>query len=703
MTLTIRHLSLGLIVLTSILTRAEGDEKVDALLSKVASADKDVRFEARAAAAALGAPAVRPLVRVLSEGPPGVADERLRREAEITARAALELAVHHAGRPGADSERDLVAAELARALDDGPPTAVKRELLHLVAFLAGDASVSAVAKHLGDADRHVRETARLALERIPGTAAAAALVAGIQSRPEEERADLVFSVGKKGDPSLEPFLSGVAGKGGGNAALAALEALARIGAAGSESAFEASLAKTGAPGRAAVFREYLRLADNLAAAGKGDAAAKIYRKALVEAPLDHQRERALFQLASKAPGDAAAGMEVVITGLADPAERVRALALARIDELQGPEVLSRLTNAYPEAGPELRASLLRAIASKSPEAARPLLEGARDSSHEELKVTALDIEGKLEDPALEPLYLKLAGDGSPGIRPVAMKGYLLLARRQVRHAFEMYGRALETATEDEDRAAALRGLISLGEPEALETLAGLFKDPLLGADAARGSVDLAARLGASGNVDEAEKRLRTILVGDFPREVRNEALAELRALDRDPQRSARSQGFLVDWWLVGPMESRGGSGLEREYFPERVIHLVHEQRIGPRRFRWQPYREISLDGVIDLIPVFRRSDNRIAYAYTEIDEPAPKDVLFKIGSDDGVALWLNGERIHLLDRTRPLKKDEDSVKASLAAGKNRVLLKVSNDSGTWEFACRITDLDGKPLEVPAPN
>ena len=110
---------------------------------------------------------------------------------------------------------------------------------------------------------------------------------------------------------------------------------------------------------------------------------------------------------------------------------------------------------------------------------------------------------------------------------------------------------------------------------------------------------------------------------------------------------------------------------------------------------------MAVDGRIDLLPLFRRSEKVVTYAYTEIESAGARDVLFKMGSDDGIACWLNGERIHLKNASRNLKVDEDSVKAHLTAGKNKVLLKISQRDNDWAFLFRVTDPDGKPLASAA--
>ena len=89
----------------------------------------------------------------------------------------------------------------------------------------------------------------------------------------------------------------------------------------------------------------------------------------------------------------------------------------------------------------------------------------------------------------------------------------------------------------------------------------------------------------------------------------------------------------------------------------------------------------------------------ITYAYTTITSPKEQDVLFKMGSDDGIACWLNDDRIHLNNAARGLQVDQDTVKARLKAGENKILLKIPNGGGDWQFSFRITDPEGTPMNL----
>ncbi len=684
--------ALWFLLTAATLALAEDEAKVKILLEKVTSPDADVRMASRAEAAALGAPVVAALGRLSGQAPDSVKEDGLRLDIITTARLALDRLVHTAGRPGADTERNAVATELEKLLITGTADKVRREALNWLGQIGDESNVNAVARLLGDKDRHVRETARLALERIPGAVAVKALIEAAKTANGDFQNDLIFSLGKKGDGLAAPYLKEIVQGSKGQTRGVALEGLARLAIADSGPIFLSTLSGEEVPERAMIFNEYLRLADNLAALKNSDGDSAMYRFALTNAPADHQRERALLRLCEDSPQG---GVEAVLTGLGDPAPRVLNLALARLEGLKGSEVAPTLKRVYEEAKPESRPVLLRALHTKDPAMAMPLIEAAASASEAGLKITALDLAGRLENVALEPLYLEVAEKGSPALKPVGMKGLLSVARKQraagqTEQALGIFTRALELATDDKDRFEALRGIVAAGDPKAINTVTGYLKHPILGTEAAKGLVLLAAKLGVSGGVEAAEPHLKKIVTGDFPREVKGQAAEELRKLGRDPQAHLLNLGYVVKWWLVGPMENVNQKGLETKFFPEDVIDLVNEQRIEARKFRWQEYRDVTLDGVIDLIPVFRRSDNRVSYAYTEIESPKEKDVIFRIGSDEGVAVWLNGQRIHFNNATRALKVDEDTVKAHLVAGKNKVLVKIANTAGEWKFVFRVT-------------
>jgi HEAT repeat protein len=165
---------------------ADASQPVAELIEKIKSKDDNVRGAAWQGAGPLGAPAVKPLAGVMTA-------EEL--EVARSAKRALWKIVRHAGRPGADTERKAVAAQLVELLHD-QPTPVKREALWMLSEIGGDAQVDAIGALL--TDREVREDARAALERIPGNASVKMLERQLTVVPEEYRPAVAQSLRVRG-------------------------------------------------------------------------------------------------------------------------------------------------------------------------------------------------------------------------------------------------------------------------------------------------------------------------------------------------------------------------------------------------------------------------------------------------------------------------------------------------------------------------
>ena len=157
------------------------------LIAKIKSADESARAGAWLHAESVGAPAVKPLAGVL-------ADKDI--EGSRAAKRALWRIVRHAGRPGADGERNAVVLELVAVLGDHKTDVVQREVIWMLSEIGGDESVAPIARLLVDAD--LREDARMSLQRIPGDTSIAALRAALAAAPDDFRPNLAQSLRARG-------------------------------------------------------------------------------------------------------------------------------------------------------------------------------------------------------------------------------------------------------------------------------------------------------------------------------------------------------------------------------------------------------------------------------------------------------------------------------------------------------------------------
>jgi len=166
---------------------AADTKAVDRLLAGIKDKDDQVRTEAWLGAGEVGAAAVRPLAKVMT-------DKEL--EVARAAKRGLWKVVRHAGRPGAGPERKTVNAELVGLLSDDQPVSVRREVLWMLSEIGRRKCVEAIAGLLSN--RQLREDARMALQRIRSKKALAALKAALQAAPEDFKLNIAQSLRKRG-------------------------------------------------------------------------------------------------------------------------------------------------------------------------------------------------------------------------------------------------------------------------------------------------------------------------------------------------------------------------------------------------------------------------------------------------------------------------------------------------------------------------
>ena len=74
---------------------------------------------------------------------------------------------------------------------------------------------------------------------------------------------------------------------------------------------------------------------------------------------------------------------------------------------------------------------------------------------------------------------------------------------------------------------------------------------------------------------------------------------------------------------------------------------------------------------------------------TRLQWPAAQRVTLRIGSDDGVKVWVNGRLVHGNNATRSFAPDQDSATVSLKKGENTILMKVTQNNMPWGASLRI--------------
>jgi len=157
--------------------------------------------------------------------------------------------------------------------------------------------------------------------------------------------------------------------------------------------------------------------------------------------------------------------------------------------------------------------------------------------------------------------------------------------------------------------------------------------------------------------------------------------------------------FVRQWHLSPGVLCAAGDDLDTVYEAETaaLTEGAHPDALGWRRLE-------AKEDVVDLNAVIRRAP-AVVYAMTFVESPDARETLLRLGSDDGVKVWLNGRLAHRHAVHRSVARDQDAVPLRLERGRNRLLFKVRNDDGGYALMARLSDPDGA-LRVgfaPAPE
>ncbi len=167
-------------------------------------------------------------------------------------------------------------------------------------------------------------------------------------------------------------------------------------------------------------------------------------------------------------------------------------------------------------------------------------------------------------------------------------------------------------------------------------------------------------------------------------------------------------GMVSTWWIVGPFDNERGRGFGQPMGPESAegIHLDLDATYQgkERGVSWRRVPAVSPYGWVDLDAMLRPNDQCLAYAVTWIHSEEGGKVALRFGSDEGLAVWVNGGEVLRRDLHRHGQFEQDVVGVELVKGWNRILLKVGENLGAWGFRMRVTAPEGAPMadvRVPA--
>jgi hypothetical protein len=175
----------------------------------------------------------------------------------------------------------------------------------------------------------------------------------------------------------------------------------------------------------------------------------------------------------------------------------------------------------------------------------------------------------------------------------------------------------------------------------------------------------------------------------------------------------RHFGFITRWKVIGPFDNAGEKGFDVAYPPEESIDLAAEYEGKPlegktRLVKWTDYETKDEGGIVDMNAAVGKANGVAAYAMAEFNSPSERPAELRLGRDNALKVWLNGEVIYE-QRVYHSGADMDQFigRGKLRPGKNVILVKVLQNeqkedwAQTWGFQLRVCDATGVAIRPAA--
>ncbi|NOZ20490.1 MAG: hypothetical protein GXP25_05305 [Planctomycetes bacterium] len=447
--------------------------------------------------------------------------------------------------------------------------------------------------------------------------------------------------------------------------------------------------------KAAALDACLCLANDLLDKGDKTQAASLLYRVLQSAVKESERIRAIAGCGRL--GDKAAAAKV-IPFLKAKEHRVQGAAVAALKGIEGTDITKALSATLKDSPLLMKLAVLAALTERKDPASTQDILPLVASEDEELSLAAIGALAAIGDPAAIPVLLKATESDAYKVKTAAYQAYAEigdaeLARGKAKEALAIYHKIIEAGAKKRARELALAGLGRIADPASLPILEPLV-DKLKKEDlelALASYTAIGDKLAEQGKRDEAVK-IYTKALSKKPT-FASSLKQKLRRWGEKMEFHSKD-GKIRHWWVIGPFPAPDIKSWEKPLFPEQGIDLTKEYAVGGKKYRWKPIETDDKDAKVDLEKVLGKNDKVLAYAYAEIISKDEQDVRLRSGSDDGLLIWLNGERVHAFLGPRSGTPDEDNVKVHLKKGSNPLLLKVCEIGGGWGYCLRITNEQG---------
>jgi HEAT repeat protein len=242
---------------------------------------------------------------------------------------------------------------------------------------------------------------------------------------------------------------------------------------------------------------------------------------------------------------------------------------------------------------------------------------------------------------------------------------------------------LKGANRPEEKRQVLACLAKSDDPGATKII-----EPLLAAGSVRAEAEL-AMLGVIRN-----------MTGPAPRQAKAAAMS-LRIKSRNPSIKKQADAviklvdkfrdYIMAWQVCGPYSKPFADTFDTAFGPE-------EGGVEPVVWKPLPIRQTGKRPWMFDLRAAIGGQRKAGYARTWVHSDTERPARIEYGTDDGNKLWLNGRLVHADPAGGPATPGEHKVPVTLQKGWNALLLKVTQDTGTWQFCLAVRDANGGKLD-----
>ena len=688
--MTMRNTCLALALSIGFIHVAAQASEIDTLVRQLGGADPVAQSLARQLLPRESVEAVPKLV-VLVQGD----DQAVWRAANnVLADFANQVAL-----PGREADRTYVTDALMVLVAPGKPAEIKERGLRLLPLVVPSGyNVDPIAALLTGSD--LREPAREALELIGTPEASAALAAAIPAADPDFAVALLNSLDRLDDPANVALLGKLMNDPHLPVALAAARALADTGDPAYLPAYQGLVERAWSDrqreaGMAAV--QYLNAMAQRG--GNWQLAIDLFRELLNGATEPVIQSAAIAGLGNY--GDESVIDDILLAIKGASGRDLEPPALLAFRALRGPGAVKALLAAYPNLNADMQVGMIFAFAEKNDPAVMPVLTAAASSGDVLQRHAVLEALGQSQMPGAVAVLAAALSAGDEADSAVAVDGLTRLAQvfrdnGNKTEAGQAYLALYRVAASEEEKQFALNGIKDCPVPEAFDVILADIDTDALDSLSPSLLAGMAKALRDAGRADDAQKAIDALLARADNAEAVQLAIDALRG-STDAQEIAHTFGFVTSWSLVGPFPWTASEAFQHINVNEPDVDLAATYTVGDKSLAWQPYQSPDAAGIVNLAEILGMPTGATAYGFATITVDQDTDAVVRVGSDDGVKVWVNGQAVHENNVDRGMAMDQDQTPIKLHAGDNALLVEITQGGGGWGFCVRLTQPDGKPL------